>query len=99
MSRPRFAALVALALGAGTSCAVGPDYARPELTTPPTFRDTPEQQASIADLPWWEVFKDETLQGLVRESLEKNRDLATAVANMEQSRDFAAVPDTEMPSR
>jgi hypothetical protein len=69
----------------------GPDYHRPELVTPPTFRDAPEQQESIADLPWFEVFKDETLQGLVRESLEQNRDLATAIANMERSRDIAAV--------
>jgi multidrug efflux system outer membrane protein len=59
--------------------------------TSPTFRDAPEQQESIADLPWWEVFKDETLQGLVREALEQNRDLATAISNMERSRDIAAV--------
>ena len=91
MSRLRSAAALALSLGVCTSCALGPDYHRPEVVNPPTFRDAPEQQESIADLPWWEVFKDETLQGLVRESLEQNRDLATAIANMERSRDIAAV--------
>jgi outer membrane protein, multidrug efflux system len=91
VSRTRSAAALALALGVWTGCAVGPDYERPPLTTPPTFRDAPEQQASIADLPWWEVFKDETLQALVKESLDNNRDLASAIANMERSRDIAAV--------
>jgi multidrug efflux system outer membrane protein len=96
VSRLCCAAALALALAGASACALGPDYARPELPTPPTFRDTPEQQASIADLPWWEVFKDETLQSLVRESLENNRDLAAAVSNMEQSRDVAAVQRGEL---
>jgi multidrug efflux system outer membrane protein len=96
VTRLRSAAALALALAGVSGCALGPDYARPELPTPPTFRDTPEQQASIADLPWWEVFKDETLQSLVRESLEKNRDLASAISNMEQSRDVAAVQRGEL---
>jgi len=86
----------AIALSVLCGCAVGPNYQRPELVTPPTFRDAPEQQASIADLPWWEVFKDDTLQSLVRESLDANRDLATAVANMERSRDVAAVQRGEL---
>ena len=85
------AALVAL-----FGCAVGPNYERPKLPTTPTFRDTQEQQASIADLPWWEVFRDDVLQGLIRESLEENRDLRTAVANVEQARDAAAVQRGEL---
>jgi len=90
----RAAACAALALSLG--CAVGPNYRRPELPTTPTFRDTPEQQASIADLPWWEVFKDDALQGLIREALANNRDLLTAVANVEQARDVAAVQRGEL---
>jgi multidrug efflux system outer membrane protein len=86
------AALLAAALG----CAVGPNYRRPELPTTPSFRATPEEQASIADLPWWEVFKDDVLQGLIRESLANNRDLLTAIANVEQARDTAAVQRGEL---
>ena len=38
-----------------SSCAVGPNYKRPNVATPPTFRGGPDaaQQASLADLPWW----------------------------------------------
>ncbi|HEX5064520.1 MAG TPA: efflux transporter outer membrane subunit [Myxococcota bacterium] len=87
----------AMALAAALAgCAVGPNYQPPELPTPPTFRDTPEEQASIADLPWWEVFRDDVLQQLVREGLEHNRDLLTAIANVELSRDQAAIARGEL---
>jgi len=85
-------ALVLVASG----CAVGPDYRRPELPTPPAFRETPEEGASIADLPWWEVFRDDTLVGLIRESLANNRDLAAAAANVETARYRAAVQRGEL---
>jgi multidrug efflux system outer membrane protein len=90
----RWLALALLAAAQG--CAVGPNYAPPELPVPPAFRDTPEEQASVADLPWWQVFGDEALQGLVRESLEHNRDLLTAIENVELSRNIAAVQRGEL---
>jgi multidrug efflux system outer membrane protein len=90
----RWGACATLVLSLG--CAVGPNYRRPELPTTATFRDTPEQQASMADLPWWEVFKDDVLQGLIREALANNHDLQTAVANVEQARDSAAVQRGEL---
>jgi multidrug efflux system outer membrane protein len=80
-------ALVAAALG----CAIGPDYQRPGLPTPLAFRDQPEAAASIADLPWWEVFGDDALVVLIHESLANNRDLAVAAANVEVARYLAGV--------
>jgi len=79
-----------LAAGLLTSCAVGPDYHRPAVQTPPAFRaptsqPTPEA-ASLADLKWWEVFKDEKLQELIRTSLVENYDLRDAVARVEAAR-------------
>jgi len=73
-----------------TGCAVGPDYQRPAVQTPPAFRapsaqPTPEA-ASLADLKWWEVFKDEKLQDLIRTSLVENYDLRDAVTRVEAAR-------------
>jgi outer membrane protein, multidrug efflux system len=48
------------------------------------------QQASFADLPWWEIFHDETLTGLIKESLANNYDLTAAVAHVEQANEVAA---------
>jgi multidrug efflux system outer membrane protein len=48
------------------------------------------QQASFADLPWWEVFKDERLKELIRTALANNYDLGIAITRIEQSRQIAA---------
>jgi multidrug efflux system outer membrane protein len=73
-------------------CAVGPNYQRPRVNVPPVFRGAQgaAQQASFADLPWWEVFKDETLRGLVKTALANNYDLAIAATRVEQARQVAA---------
>ena len=89
-------ALVAAAWLGLTACAVGPDYRRPELPTGESFRERPEETRSIADVPWWEVFRDATLVALIRESLESNRDLALATANVETARYLAAVQRGEL---
>jgi multidrug efflux system outer membrane protein len=74
------------------ACLVGPNYNRPKVTVPPDFRGDQgaAQQASLADLPWWEVFKDPALQGLIKKSLANNYDLLIAVERIEQARQMAA---------
>jgi multidrug efflux system outer membrane protein len=92
----RRVACAALAL-ALSGCALGPDYARPPLPEPPAFRGQPAPEAtSIADLPWWEVFRDEALGALVREAVESNLDLLVAATRVEQARYLAAVTRSEL---
>jgi multidrug efflux system outer membrane protein len=93
--RPGRVLLVALA-AAPLGCAVGPDYRRPELPAPPAFREQIETAASLADLPWWEVFRDDALVVLIQEALASNRDLAVAAANVETARYLAAVQRGEL---
>ncbi len=84
-----------LAAGMLTGCAVGPNYSRPAVAIPQNFR-APEplpaaQAASLADLKWFEVFKDEQLQQLVRTALVQNYDLRDAVARVDQARANAGI--------
>ena len=70
-----------------TSCTVGPNYQRPLVQVPQSFH-APEplrssQAASFADLKWWQVFRDEELQNLIKTTLEQNYDLRDAVARVE----------------
>jgi multidrug efflux system outer membrane protein len=73
-------------------CAVGPNYKRPAVNTPGAFRFAESQTAnSLSDLPWWQVFKDPLLQGLIATAITNNYDLKQAVARVEQARNQAAV--------
>src|SRR3989475_9555470 len=57
--------IVAAALLGG--CAIGPDYQRPSVAKPQTFRgQATAEAASLADAPWWEVFRDPILVDLNR---------------------------------
>ena len=81
---------VLLMAGFAAGCVVGPNYKRPATAVPQSFR-APEplplpEAASFADLKWFEVFKDERLQDLIRMSLEQNYDLRDAVARVEEAR-------------
>src|SRR5882724_5418121 len=85
-----------LAVGLGVSaillgsCAVGPNYKRPAINAPSNFRDATEAATNtVADLPWWQVFQDETLQGLIRTALTNNYDLRIAIARVEQAQAIA----------
>jgi len=77
-----------LAAALATACAVGPDYVRPPVASPEDFRSHvgPTEAASIADLPWWEVFEDKALQQLISDALKANYDLVAAARRVEQAR-------------
>jgi multidrug efflux system outer membrane protein len=90
-------AICVLSLLALAGCAIGPDYERPEVVEPPVYREqtTPAESQSIADLPWWEVFQDETLRALIGEALDNNYDLAIAAQRVEDFRARAGIARSE----
>lgn len=79
------------------SCAVGPDFKRPDEPVPETFRmaEAGAEPGSIANLPWWELLRDEELQKLIRIALEENKDLKRAVAAIEEFEARALVARTD----
>jgi len=78
--------ILTAALFAG--CALGPNYRRPAVDSPASFRDQKGQPSteSLADLAWWKVFHDPALQSLIREGLKNNYDLRIAITRIEQAR-------------
>ena len=68
-----------------SACMVGPDYKRPTLPVPPTYRGesfpTPDAR-SFGELLWWEVFRDEELQTLIRQAIQNNYDLRIAASRV-----------------
>jgi len=77
------------------SCAMGPDYTRPKVSPPESFRMAGKEGESIANMLWWELLRDDELHTLIRIALEENKDLKRAVASVEefQARLFIARTD------
>jgi multidrug efflux system outer membrane protein len=86
------ASYIAIAVAAVVlaGCTVGPNYKRPQVAVPPTFRAPvpllEQQAASLADLKWFEVFHDDRLQQLIHTALVENYDLQDAVARVQEAR-------------
>jgi multidrug efflux system outer membrane protein len=80
-----------------TGCMVGPKYHRPVVVTPGVYRDVGDnpqaqsQAASLADLPWWQVFQDPQLQELIRTALKENYDLQIATERIGAARAQVAI--------
>jgi outer membrane protein, multidrug efflux system len=66
-------------------CMIGPDYQRPSIDTPQSFRYEPKEVAETADTAWWKQFKDPVLDSLIAEALANNKNVRIAAANMEQA--------------
>lgn len=93
-SRALFAVLVATLAG----CAVGPNYTPPVVDAPPTYRgeEAAVDTKSFADMPWWDVFQDTALTGLINEALANNYDLRIAASRVEQARYAVGVTRADM---
>jgi len=84
MKLTAFAAVAATVLA---GCMLGPDYQRPTLPLPAQYRDAEPPAAgreafSLADLQWFELFRDDSLQALVYTALQQNYDVRIAVARI-----------------
>ena len=68
-------------------CAIGPNYKPTEIEVPEQYRSTlaTEKAEELADLPWWKIFEDPVLVGLIEEALHNNLNLQVAVARNEQA--------------
>ena len=80
----RLLGCVILAL-AMAGCAVGPNYRRPAVTAPESFRGAGTETNSLGDQAWWQLFDDAALQQLIRLALTNNYDLRLAAARVQQA--------------
>jgi multidrug efflux system outer membrane protein len=74
-----------LLLGAGVlgGCAVGPDYKRPPIDAPQTFRFQGREAGALANTAWWSQFRDPVLDELIAVALRENKDVQIAAARIE----------------
>ena len=65
-------------------CTVGPDYKRPTLEMPNTWRFEEAAAKDTANSAWWGQFDDPVLNELIQISLQENKDVRIAAARVEQ---------------
>jgi multidrug efflux system outer membrane protein len=81
-------AMVSTASVVLASCTLGRDYSRPAIETPATYRSAAPQTsaASLADVQWFDLFRDDTLTQLVKGALQENFEVRIAAQRVLQAR-------------
>lgn len=82
--------LGAVCLGIAAGCAVGPDYARPKVETPPDFSEhgpwkAAEPKDSLPKGAWWTLFRDPVLDGLEAKAQAASPTLQSALARYDEA--------------
>lgn len=65
-------------------CALGPDYIRPAVDTPQTWRYEVNEAKDVANTRWWEQFGDPILNEMILNALKENTDLRIAAARVDE---------------
>jgi NodT family efflux transporter outer membrane factor (OMF) lipoprotein len=92
---------VAVAVFLTAGCMVGPDYRRPEVTTPPSYGELKPATREGMDISvpssepvaaaWWTAFNDAGLTSLIDRTVRSNLDLRQAEARVRQARAARAI--------
>lgn len=71
-----------------SACAVGPDYKTPSTEVGQAFNNAvnPGFSEQAVEISWWQLFADQGLIELVKQTLLHNRDLQAARANFQEAR-------------
>jgi len=87
---PRWCVLALLAALAG--CNLGPDFKRPDVTVPDTWRERLDAQGpSWPSANWWHGFGSTELDGYIDQARRSNTDLAAAIARVREADALATV--------
>jgi multidrug efflux system outer membrane protein len=65
-------------------CMIGPDYRRPAVETPASWRFEEKEAREIGNTVWWEQFGDPVLNELIQAALMENKDIMIATARVEE---------------
>ncbi len=76
--------LIILAAFSLFGCMMGPNYQRPQVDTPQTWRFEDKEAKDVANTAWWEQFNDPVLNELIQIALQENKDVKIAAARVEQ---------------
>lgn len=77
--------LAGTAIAIMTSCAVGPDFETPMVDGSADYQYDTAQVDSMETVEWWELFNNPTIDTLVKQALENNKDIGMSLARLDQA--------------
>jgi len=87
--------LSAITLVVLSACQLAPEQNKLALPVPDAYASG-TNQAQVAPLKWQEFFNDKSLQALISQSLEHNKDLQIAVLNVQRVRGLYQIEDSAL---
>ena len=66
-------------------CVKGPDYVRPALNLPKAYPAGNSEDTPAVDAQWWKLYRDEPLNALIADAMQRNADTRIAVARIEEA--------------
>ncbi|MCR9011885.1 efflux transporter outer membrane subunit [Gabonibacter chumensis] len=79
-----------------TSCKLGQKYTRPELNLPQAILAGGKDTLSVQHIKWWELYRDTVLQGLIKTTLEHNKDMLIAAARIKESKAYQRISKADL---
>jgi multidrug efflux system outer membrane protein len=78
------AAAPVLMTAALSSCLLGPNYERPKVDIPASFRFEYASAVDVVNTQWWQQFDDPVLNALIQTALENNLNVKQAAARVDE---------------
>ena len=78
------AASIACAMALTGCVTLGPDYQRPDVPLPQTWRSDLPNAKDVVNTEWWKGLGDPALDALIAEAIDANKDLQLATLRVEQ---------------
>jgi len=69
-----------------TGCMLGPDFQKPDYSSPERFMFDSLATDTVVNLQWWKLFNDPILDTLISTALKENKDVLVAAARIEAAR-------------
>ena len=78
------------------SCKIGKNYTRAEQELPVNYRQDFVKDSSIANMPWWKLFKDPVLIELINTAFTENKNIKIAIVRMDESRLYLDISKADL---
>jgi multidrug efflux system outer membrane protein len=92
---------IGLLAALSSGCLLGPNYKRPDVPAPSTYRGVSTESTvkpdvtSFGDEKWWDTFHDDVLRDLIRAALQQNYNVRIAATRILEARALVGIAEAD----